>query len=305
MARAKILKLALPNVEVDAYTQERWAEFKKHNTKKPFTLGEFGINEFIYPLIEKIALKRPEWRFVAKYGSFHTRDNEELVIDFEMRDFAVYDKREVLGFIELGSYSWKTKLHSFSIGNHRTSAALERANAYKTSNIDKAVKLVLKHFGAKDDMELYDEAYAVAQEKLSGQVREKNGMTNRIWRNHEDTIRKYMMVHWDKFVDTVTDTGERAVLSKLPEMQEESLLLGTLYQQSTISGGDAFTVYQQGDYYIMSNGAGGIDKKLGDELPNNVRHKLGILKLVKDGQAVSDIGFRANETTFMVFKDKE
>jgi hypothetical protein len=52
-------------------------------------------------------------------------------------------------------------------------------------------------------------------------------------------------------------------------------------------------------------GTGGLAKKSADELPNNVRHKLGVLKLVKDGQAVSAIGFRANETSFMVFKDKE
>ena len=304
MPEAKLLPLALPNVEVDAYVQERFKEFNTGN-RKTYALGEYGISEFIHPLIEKLALKRPEWRFVAKYGSFRGHGDDELVADFEVRDFAVFDKREALGFVELGSWSYKTKLHNFHIGNHRTSQALSRASSYKTSNIDKAVKLVLKHFGAKDDRELYDEAYAMAQEKLSAQVREKNGMTNRIWRNNEVTIHTYMMAHWDKFVDTVTDAGERAVLSKLPELQVESLLLGALYQQSTMSGGDAFTVYQQGDYYIMSNGAGGIDKKLGDELPNNVRHKLGILKLVKDGQAVSDIGFRANENTFIVIRDKE
>lgn len=104
---------------------------------------------------------------------------------------------------------------------------------------------------------------------------------------------------------SIADVREREALRRLPEIQEEALLLDTLYKTVTTPGGDAYTICQQGDYYLMTNNGGMLEKKLGDELPNNVRHKLGVLKLVKDGQAVSDIGFRANETTFMVFKDKE
>ena len=55
----------------------------------------------------------------------------------------------------------------------------------------------------------------------------------------------------------------------------------------------------------MTNKLGEFEKKTGDELPNIVRHKLGILKLVKDGQAVSDVGFRAAENIFLILKDNE
>lgn len=305
MTRAKLVSLALPNVEVNTYVQARWKEFATGNTRKTFTLGEFGINEYIQPLIEKLALKRPEWRFVGAYGSFQSRDDADLIVDFEVRDFQVFDKREVLGVLELGAYSWKTKLHSFHIGNHRTSAELARANAYKTSNIDKAVKLVLKHFGARDDQELYEQAYMVGVEKLSGQVREKNGMVRRLWAGSDDKAFAFVLDRWNEFLMSITDVREREVLRRLPEIQEEALLLNTLYKTGTSPGGDAYTICQQGDYYLMRDGTGGLTKKSADELPNNVRHKLGVLKLVKDGQAVSDIGFRANETTFMIFKDKE
>jgi hypothetical protein len=305
MPRAKLLPLALPNVEINAYVQARFKEFTVNSNRKTFTLGDFGINEYIQPLIEKLALKRPEWRFVASHGSFHSRDDADLILDFEVKDFQVLDKREVLGAVELGSYSWKSKLHSFNIGNHRTSAELARASAFKTTNVDKAVKLVLKHFGAKDDRELYDQAYMNGVEKLSSQAREKSNMVRRLWSSNDDKAFAFIMGHWDKFLMSITDVREREALRRLPEIQEESLLLTTLYKTGTSPGGDAYTICQQGDYYLMTNNGGVLEKKLGDELPNNVRHKLGILKLVKDGQAVSDIGFRANETTFMVFKDKE
>jgi hypothetical protein len=305
MPRAKLVSLALPNVEVNTYVQARFKEFLAGNTRKVYTLGDHGINEHIQPLIEKLALKRPEWRFVASYGNFHSRDDADLIIDFEVKDFQVFDKREVLGAVELGSYSYKTKLHNFMIGNHRTSAALERANSYKTSNIDKAVKLVLKHFGARDDMELYQEAYRVGVEKLSSQNREKSNMVRRLWAGSDDKAFAYILARWDEFLMSISDVRERESLRRLPEIQEEALLLDTLYKTGTSPGGGAYTICQQGDYYLMTNNVGVLEKKSGDELPNNVRHKLGVLKLVKDGQAVSDIGFRANETTFMVFKDKE
>lgn len=304
MARAKLVSLALPNVEVDAYVQARFKEFSA-NKKKTFTLGEFGINEHIQPLIEKLALKRPEWRFVASYGNYHGRDDADLIVDFEVKDFQVLDKREVLGVVELGSYSYKTKLFNFMIGNHRTSQALERANSYKTSNMDKAVKLVLKHFGVRDDRELYDQAYMVGVEKLSGQAREKGGVVRRLWAGSDDKAFTYILARWEEFLMSIADVREREALRSLPEIQEEALLLDTLYKTGTSPGGDAYTICQQGDYYLMTNNGGVLEKKSADELPNNVRHKLGVLKLVKDGQAVSDIGFRANETTFMVFRDKE
>jgi hypothetical protein len=65
-----------------------------------------------------------------------------------------------------------------------------------------------------------------------------------------------------------------------------------------------FTVRQEGSYYLMANELGAYEKKTNDELPNNVRHKLGILKLVKDGQAVSDVGFKASDNVFLILKDK-
>lgn len=300
MARAKLVSLALPNVEVDTYVQARFKEFLVNSNKRTFALGEFGINEHIQPLIEKLALKRPEWRFVASYGNYHSRDDADLIVDFEVKDFQVFDKREVLGVIELGSYSYKTKMHNFMIGNHRTSAALERANSYKTSNIDKAVKLVLKHFGAKDDQELYQEACRTAREHIIQQFKSKEGTVRRIWHDQNDATFAFMLARWDEFLATIIDTKKRDVLSKVPEIHDEVLLL-----ESISKTGATYTVRQQGDYYLMTNNGGVLEKKSGDELPNNVRHKLGILKLVKDGQAVSDVGFRANETTFMIFKDEE
>jgi len=294
------MKLALPNVDIDTHVQEK---LKGMNTraKTPYVLGETGVSSHIHPLIEKLALKYPQWQFVGSYSacSESTTADNSAALDISVRDFSVYDKRERLGQIELGGYSWRTKTHSFMIGNHRTSAALERATSFKTSNIDKAVKLVGKHFGVKNDMELYVDAYKIANEGLNHQFKMKTGAMRRILSETDEQAFQFMLARWDQFLATIVDTRQRDLLSEVPEMHSEVILLGAMQQKSV-----TFTIRQEGSYYIMTNEAGGLDKKTNDELPNNVRHKLGILKLVKDGQAVSDVGFRASDNVFLILKDK-
>jgi hypothetical protein len=164
---------------------------------------------------------------------------------------------------------------------------------------------VLKHFGAKNDEEIYTIAYLTGLDKLNSQIKEKNNMVKRMWVSHENNIHEFISANWDKFLESVTDTGKREVISRLPEIQEEVEILNAFHQQSNTPDNQAYTVCQQGDHYITVDGVNGYIKKSSDELPNNVRHKLGILKLVKDGQAVSDIGFRAAENIFLILKDNE
>lgn len=294
------MKLALPNVDIDTHVQEKLTAMNTR-AKTPYVLGEVGISSHIHPLIERLALKYPQWRFAGSYSAYSesTSANNVPTLDVSIRDFKVFDKREQLGHIELGSWSYKNKLYSFMIGNHRTSAALERANAYKTSNIDKAVKLVGKHFGAKNDMELYVDAYKMANESLNGTLKMKSGATRRILNQTEESAFQFMLARWDEYLTTIVDARQREILSEVPKVHSEVLLLNTMQQK-----GATFTVHQEGSYYIMINKAGGLEKKTSEELPNNVRHKLGILKLVKDGQAVSDVGFRASDNVFLILEDK-
>jgi len=300
VSNEKTLKLALPNVDIDTYGKEKIAQITPRH-KTPYVLRGLGLTEHMYPLIERLALKRPEWQFVASYGSC---SEEELpdgtrVLDIAVRDVKVYEKRELLGTIEQGSYSYRTKSHTYMIGNHRTIAELERANAFKTSDIDKAVKLVGKHFGVKNDMELYVDAYKMANEGLNHQFKMKTGAMRRILSETDEQAFQFMLARWDQFLATIMDTRQREVLSEVPEMHSEVILLGAMQQKSA-----TFIIRQEGSYYIMTNEAGGLEKKTNDELPNNVRHKLGILKLVRDGQAVSDVGFRASDNVFLILKDK-
>ena len=301
MSNEKTLKLALPNVDIDTYGKERIAQLTPRH-KTPYVLRGLGLTEHMYPLIERLALKRPEWQFVASYGSC---SEEELpdgtrVLDIAVRDVKVYEKRELLGTIEQGSYSYRTKSHTYMIGNHRTIAELERANAFKTSDIDKAVKLVGKHFGVRNDKELYQEACRTARENIIQQSKSKEGTVRRMWHNQNEATFAFMLARWDEFLATIVDTREREVLSEVPNINDEAMLLNSMTKT-----GATYTVRQQGDYYLMTNKLGEFEKKTGDELPNIVRHKLGILKLVKDGQAVSDVGFKAAENIFLILKDNE
>jgi hypothetical protein len=47
----------------------------------------------------------------------------------------------------------------------------------------------------------------------------------------------------------------------------------------------------------------GVKELTNDDLTEPMKHKLGILKLVEDGQAVEGVGFRHSDDTFILFGD--
>jgi hypothetical protein len=61
-------------------------------------------------------------------------------------------------------------------------------------------------------------------------------------------------------------------------------------------------IIQRGSVYYSPNREG-VTELTNDDLTEPMKHKLGILKLVQDGQAVEGVGFRHSDDTFILFGD--
>ena len=59
-----------------------------------------------------------------------------------------------------------------------------------------------------------------------------------------------------------------------------------------------FVIRQDSHYIVKVNDT--IYTMVDDAMPEDLRRKLGILKLVEDGQCVEGMGFRSNENVFLV-----
>ena len=74
--------------------------------------------------------------------------------------------------------------------------------------------------------------------------------------------------------------------------------------KEAFDNGKSVVVAFDGTHYIVKSKEG--IKTLSDEtLPYEVRRKVGLLKLVQDGQMISDVGCRVDGATFVLLPEDE
>jgi hypothetical protein len=285
-----LVDINLPNVE---YGEA--AESAQLRAQKPCVA--VGVHPFIEPLISQLAIKHPEWRFVVDNMSvMRDEDTCKAVIT----SFDVFEKREKLGVIGK-EYSYGRRHNMYTIENFRTSEALTRASHVKTSDTKKAIKLVEKYFKPINPSEkmtkLVDEAYS-AIHRQSTAKRKEQARHGRII--NEDSER-FLNTHRDELKKFIPNEQTRTHVDEYFTVKSEIQILDDM--QNNMLNPRMLKVMQHENTYYFKNG-GELRAHTAEELPEDIRHKLGILKLVDDGQAVEEIGFRHNTEMFILYREQ-
>jgi hypothetical protein len=254
------------------------------------------MHAFIQPLIEALALKYPNYEFVecdacTQWGA---DDDRYYVAD----GFKVMHKREELGKIRVDH--WCRTGERFWIENFRINAQKERGRGFKTKHQDKAMKFVSKFFGTRNTEELMEEAEKTA-DHVRGNINSNLNMdVRRLWMTLDDYAGMYMVKNWDSFNEWLkgfADPSVMEVANKYPETQtrmEEAQKINDL-----INAGKVWLVsIRDSDYIVKVKGQ--VSIMASEELPAMVRRNLGMLKLVQDRELITNVGIRANETTYYV-----
>jgi hypothetical protein len=197
------LPLELPNIV---------AERNKDKTPKPV-----ATYSKVYPLIEALALKKPQWKFIAH--RYHKGDGKDFGYAFR-----VCEGREILGDIVM-SYGRRDD-DAFEIRNKRIQDSRERGGSAKTKDMKKAMKLVLKSFGAKTLTEQVGEA---TKETLDV-----------VWRVTSDRTSQFRAIygHMEKYLSThIMDNHEAYVSIALQNRADPKVLelLGQAYEEYQIT----------------------------------------------------------------------
>jgi hypothetical protein len=257
-----------------------------------------GTYPFMHPFIEALAVKHPEWKFVGT--DYRTTILEGTsTIAYMYRRFEVYAGKEPLGSL-WQDYSYGRRKEMYVIKNHRTEEALIRANSIKTSDLKKAVKLVDKMFYTLTSKELVEqkikEAYSAVKDLISTKMN-KARSAERAVRGH---IFTYIREHLDSVLLNIPDQSDRDRLQEFFTLDSEARILhGVIDVMQSFKG---HRIIQRGDVYYSAVSEG-VKELTNDDLTEPMKHKLGILKLVENGQAVEDVGFRHSDDTFILFKD--
>ena len=252
------------------------------------------------PVIEKLAVLYPLWKFE---GSGHQSLTNQGVVYLTM--FMVSCDGEPLGVI---TRRYEGRDYQICVTNERIKAKMERTNYYKTKDPIKAVAKVKKMFGPNDTQEMArvarGKAGAVAQDAEWSKSRELSEATDVVQR----AAKKYVMrAGFNAFMAYVKDNypaQEYDLLVTKHEVAEKArveleTIKATKDVISTQKKGAVVT--RRGNTYVVEQN----DKmEICDDntLPEWIRSRIGMLKLIEPAQFVSDLGMRANENVFVLIE---
>ena len=251
------------------------------------------------PVIAKLAVLYPLWTFRGTGGlSIH---NDRVTLTH----FTVACDGEKLGAIER---RYEGREYQICVTNDRIKARLERSNYYKTMIPDKAVAKVKKMFGPNDTREMAklarNKAASVAQDAEWSKSREMGEADEIVQR----AAKKYVMgVGFGAFMAYVKDhypAQEHDLLVTKSEVATKAR-----EELETIRGvKDVISTQRTGAVVTRRSGTYVVEQKdkveICDDntLPEWIRSRIGMLKLIEPKQFVSDLGMRADENVFVLIE---
>ena len=265
-------------------------------TKEGYNKGRLNAHTLLKQTIVKLAPMYPLWQFVVPLVSMGD----------EVHRFKVMANGE-----ELGSISRLYHGHDYviAVANHRISESRTRGSEYKTRDVDKAVLKVKKTFAPRNPNERLKDAAEIAGRFLNSQ---ESGKT-RALSKHEYSIGTTMMEYvkgagyaaFLTYVDNMESRLRDGVLAHIQgekELQMEVKSIEEIRRQFDKQIA-ALIVRDSGKYLVR------IDDNVqiydDNTLPESMRGKLGMLKLVDAGFFLSDVGCRVNDEVFVVKVDEE
>jgi len=271
--------LGLPNLV--------WAKEKAKTYNK-----RVQISTKLAPLAFEAAKKFPRWKFVGS-------DTWEYPDYLDITRFTVYENREKIGSI---STSQTRQGNKYVIGNERIKKARKRGGATETGDLKKALKLMAKSFGGRTNAEKIATASAELSEQLHGGNSAKqaaySGAMLFLKRNLDD----YILANFEEVSAAAIAAGANLNgLGNVLQMKEDydtTLQIARAY--SALKG--AFVLLNGRDYLVQE----GEDRSplvlSSEQLPSNLKGKIGLLKLLEDNHFMKDVGYRLNATTFFVMQ---
>lgn len=252
------------------------------------------------PVIEKLAVLYPLWKFE---GSGHQSMNSQGTVYLTM--FMVSCDGEPLGVI---TRRYEGRDYQICVTNERIKAKMERTNYYKTKDPIKAVAKVKKMFGPNDTQEMArvarGKAGAVAQDADWSKSRELSDASEVVQR----AAKKYVMgAGFETFMAYVKNhspTQEYELLVTKHEVAEKARTeLETIKATKDVISMQkrGAVVTRRGNTYVVEQ-SDRVEICDDNTLPEWIRSRIGMLKLIEPAQFVSDLGMRANENVFVLIE---
>lgn len=280
------LPLELPNM---------LAERHKNPEQKPV-----ATYSKMYPLVEALALKKPQWKFIAH--RYHARDGKDSGYAFR-----VCEGREILGEIVM-SYGWRDD-DAFEIRNKRIQDSRERGGSAKTKDVKKAIKLVLKSFGTKTISEQVNEALQQTTDATRRVASDRSETFQSLFRHMQEHLFTHIMDNYKELAPIAIQNGADATVVEklLPAYEEYQITKEIKTCKTSNTGAAVLTLGSEYAVTLWDHSAGNMQTHMHttDTLPTHIKRSVGLLKLVEVKHFLKGVGVRVADTTFFVISKAE
>jgi hypothetical protein len=241
----------------------------------------FGWHPKMEPLVMALAKRKPNWMFVNGGGS----------------DWVVYERNEHVGSLGIVRHLSGTPYEIYSRTIRRGGRG---TGGQRTADLKKAIKIVLSNFKALTHIEkakLRSMDIDVGINQLRTQKRAK-------YRDVREEVYKfldgYVLANWDVISQEVLRLGAKLdKVAAFVSVSGESEEMGKIMVRQT-SGKGYSVVILEGVYYVANGSTADFREYQQDAVPDFIKRGVGMLKLIDDGTAVSNIGYRHKEDSFYV-----
>jgi hypothetical protein len=251
--------------------------------------------------VEELAKRHPTWTFTPNSVS---RDYKN--VDYNGRtysevdslwayEFTVTQGKDILG--RLGAEYWGG--NRFFVTNDRIMKERQRGSVTRTKDLKKALKLVSKMFFPKTDKELVKEITIRGKDILGNYRYRKQQNFHDIWRNMNKGMLLYIRENLAEFRAFTAGAGMSIDgLENFETAWQEKDKSSEL--EKAYAEGRASMVTLMGDVFYFTFKDTPAVSFHRDEVTPEIKTKVGMLKLVANGEAIDNVGFKCEEDVFVI-----
>ena len=256
-------------------------------------------------VVEVLVVDKPLWTFrVDDYSYGYDLDQNRY---FKITYLNVYQGEEKLGVLR---YAYKRNEECVEVYNHRIQDQRERSGGFTSKDVKKVVASAKKNFGSKTLAEIANEARDQAADAIHKGWRSLINKQRQSFSTVRDAAMQYVMgdgfAQFVLYLDTLQNQGTAISIKQHIKLRDEiQVEVDEINrQENKFNEGKSLLVTRHGSGYITRL-RGETKIETDSTLPESVRTKLGMLKLVEVGTAITSMGFRSDENTFIVCMEDE
>jgi hypothetical protein len=251
---------------------------------------------FLSHLLYRLVKYHPDWKFISE-----RRYVKYVGARCDATRYYIFAGMEYLGYIDVGLY--RDGERSYGLGGPRFDAADTRKSLKYTKDLKKAIKIADEFFKCKTLKEQCRGLITKAQVESHAYYATKERVYSHVVSKLIRPMADYVVDQLPEFIAYLDKAG-----TSYPEgLTNLKAILEERDQAIALRDKTGYVVITSDNTYLLCRIRGGDKAQYieTDEIPPEMRGKLGMLKLLDVGAIVPEIGIRLSDTGFFIMEAGE